>query len=735
MKLMKVLNIKSGSALGNKGSLCLSFSSKEEKKAYVKANLRTEKPKTSDGLDLLRSVVEEQSFIADLEDWAESEGYALAEQEQVHYQPIKFLSIFSSNSTKVRRLAEFMTQEEWAVKQLTSKTMTRLGLKGSPKLSKVLVSLGVPMRKVELMLGGSIKSVSSSKSISYITDDEEYILDQGNSIYYSSCQATDKRAKWSGGNSYCRVNEDLEAYGLWLWCIGDPMHKDNKGYIARAKLRLLTNDDDYVCGLYIDRPYGAHQMLMDNVQDLVDWWNNYCTKQRYGNLPIFVAASWQREDGEGADFEYRFGGISKSMYCESAQYGYQDTMTKGYGPYSFFKRLGVESGTWLKKAYLARPKQDKVYLCPLKSVDYNAQKGDFVTSTNTIQKPWRGFISDEQRAMAAKMISLLGVTTKFDFSGTHVVGNYNNKAIYIFQNSWSPAFNLMYDHSSVYTLDINNKTVNNNDLQDLGFMKAVELPYSYNKKDKTLVVTKDNKEAGYAVASDANIPIVREEVVVKRDGFDYAVLLPYIDVDGRVVIDPIISYKLKYSASSDARTDFSLFPWATSTGFPYTIKDDTLIVNRDVEGYYQMAISLDEAPYTRGLTDDFNGLGVCPKLEVTKELLDFGYAKPMSIAYYEGDTFTSKRWRQGYCFGQRAEYYNVKVVGVNWPEEGYMPPCDLSDAPLVIKTILNTSWKNVFNIEDEQYGDRVLNRLPDPYWSEEDGYENNHMEGDTDGDW
>lgn len=729
---MEILNIKADSTLGNKGTLSLCFSSKEEKKAYVKEYLKAPSQPVLDGTEELKAVVAEQQFEDDLEAWATSNGYALAEQEQVHYQPLKFLSIFSSNSTKVRRLAEFMTQEEWAVKQLTSKTMTRLGLKGSPKLSKVLVSLGVPMRKVELMLGGSIKSVASSKSISYITDDEEYILDQGNSIYYSSCQATDKRAKWSGGNSYCRVNEDLEAYGLWLWCIGDPMHKDNKGYIARAKLRLLTNDDDYVCGLYIDRPYGAHQMLMDNVQDLADWWSKYCTEQQYGNLPIFVAPSWQREDGEGADFEYRFGGISKSMYCESAQYGYQDTMTNDYGPYSFFKRLGVESGTWLKKAYLARPKQDNVYLCPLRSVDYNAQKGDFVTSTN-IQKPWRGFISDEQRAMAAKMISLLGVTTKFDFSGTHVVGNYNNKAIYIFQNSWSPAFNLMYDHSSVYTLDLNNNTVNNNDLQDLGFMKAVELPYSCNKKNKTLVVTKDNKEAGYAVASDAKIPIVRGEVVVRRDGFDYAVLLPYVDVDGRVVVGQNVSYKLKYSASSsDARTDSSLFPWATSTALPYTIEGNSLTVTRNVEGYYAKASSIDEAPYKRGLTDDFNGLGHTPKLEVTKELLEFGYAEPMSLICYKGDTFTRRSWRQGYCFGQNASCYNVNVVTVNWPEEGYMPPCDLCDAP-VIKTEVKSSWKDVFDVEDDQYGDRVLNRLPDAYWSEDHSY-NCYSYGDNDGD-
>jgi hypothetical protein len=63
------------------------------------------------------------------------------------------------------------------------------------------------------------------------------------------------------------------------------------------------------------------------------------------------------------------------------------------------------------------------------------------------------------------------------------------------------------------------------------------------------------------------------------------------------------------------------------------------------------------------------------------------------------------------------------VVDVSWPEEGYMPPCDLSDAPIRGTSYIpstTSSWKDVFDIEDDVYGDKVLNRLPDPYFSEEE---------------
>lgn len=720
MKIMATLNIKSGSVLGNKGDITLKFSSKEEKKAYVKANLKEAKQPLLNGTEPLKAVVEQQQFESELEAWAQENGYVLAEDKPIHYEPLRFLSFSATKPAKVRRLAEFMTKEEWNCKILSSVTMKRLGLKGSPKLSKVLVSLGVPMRKVELMLSGSVKSVQAS-NVSYVTCDEAYIEDQGNSIYYSSCQATDDRARWSGDDSYCRVEEDLDAIesGLFLWCIGDPMHKDGKGYIARAKLRLLTDYDGYAKGLYIDRPYGAHQLLMDNVQDLVNWWSNYCREQGYGNQPIYLAPTWQREDGEGANFEYRFGGRSKAMYCPSAELGYQDTMTNGYGPYSFFKRLGVESGTWLKKAYLARPKQDNVYLCSLKDVDYNAQKAAFVTP-NVADKPWRGFITDSQKYMAYMFIKYLGMPdSKFEFdSNNQVLAKYKGRSLVGYGTSHSIQFK--YDHRVFLDVREGKTEVFYNPLEELGFAKTEELPYSYSSYNKTLTVDNNLAEAGFYRPVDADIPIDKHgNVIVNRDRFSYPVDLPYVDKGGRVVI-PTQRYNKTYSPSSlGANTDLSIFPWANAIDMPYNIDGNTLTVTTDVEGYYAEALDIAKnQPFTREVIDDSY-----TELKVTKNLEKFGYAKawPRSTFknHFESDTYN-------YMFFKSPCRFKGYVVRVNWPEEGYMPPCNLEDVPTspINQTIsYKSSWKDIYDIEDEVYGDRVLNRLPDPYFSEEEGFE------------
>ena len=667
MKMMSTLTIKSGSLLGNKGSITLKFSSIDEKKAYVKANLKADKQPLLNGTEPLKAVVEQQQFESELEAWATEQGYVLAEDKPVHYEPLRFLSFSATKPAKVRRLAEFMTKEEWNCKILSSVTMKRLGLKGSPKLSKVLVSLGVPSRKVELMLGSSVKSVVAS-NVSYVTNDEAYIEDQGNSVYYSSCQATDSRARWSGDDSYCRVEEDLQAIesGLFLWCIGDPMHIDGKGYIARAKLRILTKTNCDVCGLYIDRPYGAHQLLMDNVQDLVDWWSNYCREEDYGNQPIYLAPTWQREDGEGADFEYRFGGRSRVMYCPSAEFGYQDTMTNGCGPYSFFKRLGVESGSWTKKAYLARPKQDNVYLCSLKDVDYNAQKAAFVTP-KVIDRPWRGFITKDHKRLAYFTIKYVGrPDSKFDFSGLEheVKLSINNKSITI-DGYGSSLFKVRYDHRLI--MSMNHKyylTVESDGLSDLGFAKAEDLPYSYH--NNVLTVETHHPEAGFYKAVNADIPIDKHgNVVVVRDGFNYPVNLPFTDKNGNVVI-PSPRYNCTYSPDSlGADTDLSVFPWAIAVELPYDIKGDTFTVTRDIKDYYAKAVDrISNQPFTwQPIINDLLLSHV--ELIVTKDMPEYGYL--VALTRGQQSAFDTVYWRQSHNLIGRASY-SVKVVDVTCPE-------------------------------------------------------------------
>lgn len=714
---MSNLIIRANSILGNKGTVTLKFSSIEEKKAYVKANLKEAKQPVFDGTEVLKAVVAEQQFESELEAWADEQGYVLAEDKPVHYEPLRFLSFSATKPAKVRRLAEFLTKEEWNAKLLSSLTMKRLGLKGSPKLSKVLVSQGVPSRKVELMLGGSVKSVVAS-NVSYVTNDAAYIEAQGNSVYYSSCQATDSRAKWSGDDSYCRVEEDLQAIesGLFLWCIGDPMHKDGKGFIARAKLRLLTDSDNEVCGLYIDRPYGAHQLLMDNVDDLVSWWSDHCAEQGYGNQPIYLAPSWQREDGEGANFEYRFGGRSKPMYCHSAELGYQDSMSNGYGPYTFFKRLGVESGTWTKKAYLARPKQDNVYLCSLKDVDYNAQKAAFVTP-NVVDKPWRGFISEEQKELAYNAIQYIRMPdSKFDFSNSKYEVRFviNNKSI-IIDSYGSSVFKVTYDHRTAFSLSHNNwLEVESNGLKDLGFMVADQIPYSYN--NKTLTV--ERTAYGFTRAVSADVPInMQGHVVVNRDGFNYPVSLPYVDKRGHVVVS-WQEYNSEYGAlSNKANTNLSILPWAEAVEIPYTIKGDTLTVTQDVKGYYAKAVDfVNNRPFIWNPIIENTRLSHV-ELIVTKDMPEFGYLKAVNRGGQSA--FDTVYWRQSY----NLRSYSVKVVDVTWPEEDYMPPCNLEDKPVrgtSYSPSTTSSWQDVFDIEDDVYGDRVLNRLPDPYFSEQE---------------
>jgi hypothetical protein len=102
------------------------------------------------------------------------------------------------------------------------------------------------------------------------------------------------------------------------------------------------------------------------------------------------------------------------MYCHSAELGYQDTMSNGYGPYTFFKRLGVESGTWTKKAYLAIPPLDvslllkeyqegKSYFINTKE---QAKTLDFPLTTNFTQSELNYLAS---RSITPQAVSLFGI--------------------------------------------------------------------------------------------------------------------------------------------------------------------------------------------------------------------------------------------------------------------------------------------------------------------------------------
>jgi hypothetical protein len=399
-KMTVILKVRPNSPLGNKGELILQFATKADKKAFVANWLKPKNP-TLTTTSQTEAEEEEEKFETQLFEWAKENGFLIPTSLPPHSEKFRLLAIYSSNPPKVKALGNFLSKEEWISKQLSPFTMARLGLKGSPKLSKILSSLGVEKKKVELLLSGIAKSASNILgTYTQITNDPEYVQEQGNSIYFSSCQATDYRSKWFGSSNnteqYCVVYQDLDCLeqhpnSLFLWYVGERMGVDKKGFVARAKLRVLTTQAGKACGLYVDRPYGAHELLSENFHELKAWWNVH-SKSQYGcKLPIYVAPLWQREDGQGACFEERYGGRSKRMWCPSASFGYQDTL-KDADSFTFFEEMIVSSQSIVKKAYLSRPKQHGVYLCGLKDMVYHAQKGSIVPlKSKPEEKPWRGF--------------------------------------------------------------------------------------------------------------------------------------------------------------------------------------------------------------------------------------------------------------------------------------------------------------------------------------------------------
>jgi hypothetical protein len=756
---MTILNIKVN-ALGNgNGATTLKFSSLQEKKAYVKANLKAEKPVKSDGLDLLRTVVEEQSFIVDLEAWAESEGFAdpigfeldleawAASNEvindfsfKVWEQVLRFLAVCSSNVKRVRRLSELLSIEEWTAKVLTSKTMKRLGLKGSPKLSKVLVGMGVPMKKVELLLGGSIKQSNKvSNKLSYVTNVEEDILDQGNSVYYTSCQATDTRAKWFGGNEYNKVHEDVILENeLFLWVIGQPMRVDGKGFIARAKLRLLYSDEQ-VGGLYIDRPYGAHQMLLDNICDLHEWWNTKCKEEGWKALPIYIAPTWNREEGAGNDFESSYGGVSEELYCPSADFGYQDTMTRGEGPYSFFHTLDSQEASMTKSAYVNRPKQGSVYLCPLKDVHYNSQKGELVYPSVKNQ-PWRGVISSEARELATFMVGVFGApSTRFNYTSgctVKVINTWEGLRLIAYNDHYGDAV-ISYDHRNMicYNRDNSSLTVVTSKCE-LGLATPIQLPYEC--KDGGLLVNQPYEECGFAVASDYTpvIEIIAGVFTVVKNmqeyGFAIATPIPVFEVtSGLNVIFNKVRDKAFHSCNGSSHyiPDYSESSYREAISLPYEYVGNTLTVTRNLasEFGFAVAVSITGSPLHRIM-------GVCTVMS-NCEFSNYKKAVPLTDGplYSKNGTTEVRNGFQLWGFipalsidmdrpfyvqrdyGQTVtEKWLELFVCKDLKEMGYMKAVKLSDKPKVsVYVPIEHKLMDWIDVEDYLLDGRTSNRYSD----------------------
>jgi hypothetical protein len=387
-----------------------------------------------------------------------------------------------------KKAAFIISPREWEKRQLNKETMALLELKGSPKLSKVLVQLGLPNRIMELLLSASL---NKEESFTQVRSDYLACKDQGNSVYYSSCQATDLRAKWEGTNSYNQISGDLQYFGksLFLWVIGDCMKENGEGFIARAKLRIMYADKEAtkVAGLYIDRPYGQHSLLLDNLNQLEEWWNEYCEKFYGKTFPIFMPPVWSRDNGAGNDFQNYFGGYyPRKLYCPSAQEGYQDTLTIGLGGYDCFKEVGGKSSSLIKQAYLLRKKTGGAYKVPLVAVGYNPQKGGLVSPIDT-DIPWRGIISDKRRENVDSYFLAIGKPeSRFTFDEDNTIhctlGGYRVKFAhfnwgYPIKSKWQLE---LIDHHTMlvygnYHQDGFKETIVYEDFPELGFWKAVDL--------------------------------------------------------------------------------------------------------------------------------------------------------------------------------------------------------------------------------------------------------------------
>ena len=296
------------------------------------------------------------------------------------FKQVLTLLALQFNQPQVRNLAELMSAEEWKAKQLAKETMTSLGLKGSPKLSKILVGMGIPTRRVELILNGTKKEATTKiyyhdSENEEFTQESEWFVWHQTSTHFESCQydgsSYDKR-EWD--------KEDFDSFMLYFWVAGGRELK------ARAKVRLLATlgDDDHLTindgfYLYVERPYGNSSLLMDDFNTLIQFGMDIeaGVDYRYPFKGILMPPVWDRPNGMNPDFQSQYGGLWKGPDLYNlASSGYQDTLTNGQGPYNCFVSVyGPESPSLSHQAYKGRPKQGNVYLQSLQSVEWNAQKG------------------------------------------------------------------------------------------------------------------------------------------------------------------------------------------------------------------------------------------------------------------------------------------------------------------------------------------------------------------------
>ncbi len=305
----------------------------------------------------------------------------------------------------VKKLAQTITKQEWQSKTLSKETQKSFGLK-SPKLSKALMSLGVPQKHVAAALSGSSRSAEPTKVFWIGNDPEAWFVWNQKSEHFFSCQYD--------GSGHDRREHDLLDYQrrlLFFWVAGGREVK------ARAKVRVMMDysSKDQQMYLYVDRPYGQHSLLLDDLDRLEAFGRIQAATVGVLFGGILFPPVWKREDGAGNDFESKYGGKWGGPGLYTSCEGYQDTLRTGIGgPYTFFVQPGGK-GSLLREMYTARKKEGGVYLQTLAEGVYNPQDmscrypKEFEKPHKYFSKPMRKYLG----ATVARFVREYGPITDF----------------------------------------------------------------------------------------------------------------------------------------------------------------------------------------------------------------------------------------------------------------------------------------------------------------------------------
>lgn len=338
------------------------------------------------------------------------------------YRILEFLAATDGvDSIGIRRLARVVSEQEWSDRKLSPQTMELLELKGSPKLTKQLTKMGLKEEVIALALGapsGVMPHVPHSRIlVKNIRDIEE----QGNSIHFDSCQATDPRSKGGVKPECVDIEGDKIHYGdtLFLWVVGERMEIDGEGFKARAKLRVMFKDEaaKHPAGLYIDTIYGQQELLLRELPHLDSWWKEYSTTRRWPSTPLLTARhSLSAIEADGPELE--------KLYCPSAMNGYLDTLKRGYAAHQPpMKQLKVPtefpslvrsafklSSIRVKSPISGESREHTEHIVPRSAFSYNPQRSDALHVRGGIPEVllWRGPIPKELHEPLQSLFKALG---------------------------------------------------------------------------------------------------------------------------------------------------------------------------------------------------------------------------------------------------------------------------------------------------------------------------------------